>query len=184
MAQSLFEKFMFEAPGEDPTNEVPDDTTDNTPDDPEPVDDSNESDPPVDEGYDAPPDIGDMDGSYDDLDDESNIDNDNNLGIDEKISAILNMNLYQSYLNLLTEITTQLNSIRDNSDILYTLFDEMDETLNSLNKLDENIRLYIKNSFLNNRYERNQFFYNKCLNLYKLLNDKFNDSVHKGIKDI
>jgi len=107
-----------------------------------------------------------------------------NLGLDEKISAIMNMNLYQRYLSLLNTIGGQLTMIKNNSDILHTLSADSLDIVESLKKLDENIRLYLKNSFLNENYSKNLLFFNKCLNLLKLLNDVFDSNVKKGIKTI
>lgn len=111
--------------------------------------------------------------------DDGNADGD--LGIDDKVSAIMNMNLYQRFISLLTSIGSQITSIKNNSDVLYTLSEDSVDIVDSLKKLDENIRLYLKNTFINENYSKNLLFFNKCLNLLKLLNDVFDEKVRKGI---
>lgn len=198
----LFEKFLYEAPGEDPPD-VPADTQSDSgvPDVPDDISEDN-SPPDIDMGdndYDEPPDIESGDDQYDDSEfgDENNFEdsgeenketddnNDsNNMELDEKISAIMNMNLYQRFLALLNNIGSQLNLIKNNGDMLYTISSNSLEIVENLKKLDENIRLYLKNNFLNENYSKNLLFFNKCLNLLKLLNDEFDKSINKGIKSI
>ena len=62
---------------------------------------------------------------------------DNNLELDEKISSILNMNLYQRFLTLLNTIGSQLTMIKNNSDILFTLSKDSLSIIEKLKKLDE-----------------------------------------------
>ena len=92
------------------------------------------------------------------------------------------MNLYQRYLTLLNTNGSQLTMIKNNSDILFTLSKDSLSIVEKLKKLDENIRLYLKNSFLHENYSKNLLFFNKCLNLLKILNDIFDKEVRKGIK--
>jgi hypothetical protein len=194
---SLFYKVMFEAPGDPPDMpsdgtgppDIPSDTSgsDNTPPD---LSDGQGSETPPDiqdddtaGGSNDPPDL-DMDfgdggdqqdqGFDDDPSAEGGEENQiQNLNFDEKISAIMNMNLYQRYLSLLNNIGGQLSMIKNNSDMLYTLSNNSLDIIESLKKLDENIRLYLSNYFLNENYSKNLLFFNKCLNLLKLLNDVF-----------
>lgn len=199
---NIFERFLFEAP----EDEIPPDMVNNNDppdipdgaenDEPPELDDNLSGDPDnINTGDDMPPDMPDEfseedfnneemgdDGS----DNESEESNNNlkNIGLDDKVSAIMNMNLYQRFLSLLNTIGNQLTMIKNNSDILYTLSKDSLDTVESLKKLDENIRLYLKNSFLNENYSKNLLFFNKCLNLLKLLNDVFEGSVNKGIKTI
>lgn len=107
-----------------------------------------------------------------------------NLNFDEKISSIMNMNLYQRFLSLLNNIGGQLSMIKNNSDMLYTLSNDSLDIIESLKKLDENIRLYLGNYFLNENYSKNLLFFNKCLNLLKLLNNIFEKNIQKGIKSM
>lgn len=192
---SLFEQWMFEAPGDDPAPDVPaepigapDMPEDTTPaNDPPDLggDDAGIDIPPDfsgEEGGDEPPEFGDEgDDTFDDTgeDQEQDI---NNMGLDDKVSAVLNLNLYQSYLELLTQIGTQITSMKNNSELLYAITPDIKEIVKSIKTLDENIRLYIDNKYMNERYESNLLFYNKCKNLNKLLNDKFNAIIHKELK--
>lgn len=104
------------------------------------------------------------------------------LHLNEKISAIMNMQLYQRFLSLLNVAKGQVSSISDNSDILASIVPETFDILSSLKRLDENINLYLSNKFLNTDYSMNLLFFNKCLNLLKFVNDMFDQKVHKGIK--
>ena len=197
--RSFFEKYFYEAPedesppddntgneSEQTSNDPPDTTDDGAPDMND-FDDSDNSD-----DGDSPPDIGGFDDTdnngddnfgMDDFDDNSdNSNNSQDLHLDDKVSAIMNMNLYQRYLSLLTTIKTQLTMIRDNNDILRTLSPDSLNIVDSLKKLEENINLYIKNNFTHENYSKNLLFFNKCLNLLKLLNDVFDKDINSGIK--
>ena len=175
---NIFEKFLFEAP----EDEVPPDMVDSTP--PEVPDGAENEAPPPDmpdiedsmASGDEPPDMPDEFGTDDFANDDADLtgmdtpeDPLQDLGLDDKVSAIMNMNLYQRYLALLNTIGGQLTMIKNNSDILYTLSSDSLDILDSLKKLDENIRLYLKNYFLNENYSKNLLFFNKCLNLLKFL---------------
>ena len=74
--------------------------------------------------------------------------------------------------------------LKTNGDVLFTLSPESLDIVGSLKRLDENVRLYLKNTFLNENYSGNLLFFNKCLNLLKLLNDVFDRNVRKGIKEM
>ena len=191
--RSLFERWMFEAPGDDPNTDPAPETAPDIPEDPptapdDPpdlaVDDTPDEpgdlgDEPVDDG---PPDLGED--TFDDLgQDDMMQQGAQNMGLSDKVSSILNLNLYQYYTELLSQIGSNIASIKHNSDLLYSLSDEVEEIVNALKKLDENMRLYIDNNFTNERYEKNLLFYNKCKNLNKFLNDKFDSVIHKGIKE-
>ena len=203
---SIFEQFLYEAPGDDPpdvaatdNNSGGDTTTDSPPDMPEEAPPEDNGPPDMGDdfsgdnfGDDSPPEMGGDEGLGDDMgfddegsdegDESENSENNNNLELDEKISSILNMNLYQRFLTLLNTIGSQLTMIKNNSDILFTLSKDSLSIIEKLKKLDENIRLYLKNSFLHENYSKNLLFFNKCLNLLKLLNDIFDKEVRKGIK--
>lgn len=145
-------------------------------------------------GDDTPPDIDDINGDegFDDGEDEYIGDGENpnpdesleNLGLDDKVSTIMNMNLYQRFLTLLNTIASQTSMVKDNSDILQTLSPEALSIIDSLKKLDENIRLYLKNTFLNENYSKNILFFNKCINLLKILNDIFEKNINDGIASV
>ena len=63
--------------------------------------------------------------------------------------------------------------------------DGLDEKVSAImnQQLDENIRLYLKDIFLNENYSKNLLFFNKCLNLLNILNKIFSQKIRKGIKD-
>lgn len=187
---SLFERFLFEAPGDDPPD-VPDDaaTQEGPPDMGLPDDSSMGGDMPDMGGMDSmgSDDSGgdDMGGFMDDQQDDSG-EGDNgqeDLQLSDKVNAIMNQQLYQRFLALLNTIGSQLTMMKNNSDMLYTLSPESLDNIESLKKLDENVRLYLKNSFLQENYSKNLLFFNKCLNLLKLLNSIFDGNVRKGIKN-
>jgi len=185
-SMSLFERVMFEAPG-DPPPDIPDEAPPDTPEgDAAPPDIPDVTDDPGgDIGGGDPPDInmddmGSDSGGFGDTSEEGEEEQD--VGLDEKISTVMNQNLYQRFLSLLNKIGHQLSMIKNNSDMLYTLSNESLEVIGSLKKLDENIRLYITNSFMNENYSKNLLFFNKCLNLLKLLNDIFEKNIQKGVR--
>ena len=192
--KSLFEQWMFEAPGDDPPPDepvatetppdVPDEpTTDDGPPDLNLDDAGGDDTPPVDDIEDGPPDLGEDDFGGDDFGDAPLDQDNNNMKIDDKVSSILNLNLYQSYVELLTQVSSQIASMKHNADLLYAITPDTDYVVKALRKLEENMRLYIDNVFTNERYEKNLLFYNKCKNLNKFLNDKFDSLIHKGIKE-
>jgi hypothetical protein len=187
--RSLFEQILYEAPEDEmpPDLEPVEDTTSDAPPDlsAEDIDAPDMSGEPE---SGSPPDlemddsIGDDNLAYDDEGEAPEEDTHADLGIDEKISNIMNMNLYQRYLTLLTNVGNQLSSVKNNSDALITLAPKSIDIITSLEKLDENIRLYIDNYFVRENYSKNLLFFNKCLNLLKLLNDTFDKNIRTGIK--
>lgn len=195
---SLFERYLIEAPGDeaapdanmDASNDAT--STDNPPDapaeDPPAIDgtpgDDNAGDFTADDpGGEDPPDMDDF--STDDMgdmsDDESNND-DAPTGLDTKVSAIMNQTLYKRYLSLLNQIASQQTSIKNNSDILYTISADVAGIVKSLSKLEENIRSYLKNTFADENYSRNLLFFNKAINLFKLLDDSFDAIIREGME--
>ena len=194
--RSLFEQYLMEAPGDEdaaPDITGPPDIPDETTNDP-PPDISDEADAgggTTDD--DPPPDMGDDDvpddfGTDDDTEANSNEDNDgeekSKLGLDEKVSAIMNMNLYQRFITMHTKITTQIGAMKNNMDVLHSIAPDVIEIMESLNRLDENIIAYLNNNFSSENYSKNLLFFNKCLNLMKLLNDSFDKVIRKGIKEV
>lgn len=191
---SLFERVIFEAPGDPPPDmpagntvadvppDIPEDIQDNPPD----ISGGDDTSGGSMEGED-PPDIGmgdDQGEDSGDFGDTSANDGEEQPELSEKISTVMNQNLYQRFLSLLNNIGSQLSAIKNNSDVLYTLSSESLDIIESLKKLDENVRLYLNNSFLRENYSKNLLFFNKCLNLLKLLNDIFEKNVKKGIRDM
>lgn len=190
---SLFERFLYEAPGDDPPADQPDPAPDTPPAEEAPPDIPDDDTPPADAPPDeAPPDMDDGtdDFGQDDQEDQApaepdmsgDVDNDNEIGLDDKVSAIMNMNLYQRFLTLLTNIQTQMQLTKNNLDMFYVIAPDSIGIVKSLTSLDENIRIYLKEYFPRENYSKNLLFFNKSLNLLKLLNDSFNQAVHKGIK--
>lgn len=198
---NLFEQFLFEAPGDDPPD-VPDDTgteTDTGP--PDMPEDTGDDDMPdigdgEDDADDGPPDIGDEDdyGGGDDEgyggdeggdENEEGKDENKDLHLDDKVSAVMNMTLYQRFLSLLNTISSHQSMINTNSDVLYTINPQaFNDNQKALSKLEENIRIYLTDLFVNENYSKNLLFFNKCLNLLKLLDDTFGRNIRKGVKDI
>ena len=187
----FFRSYLMEAPGDDDippdeqqlTNVNDMDTT--AGDEPPAMND----DTPTDDiggddlGGDEPPDLG-----FGDDDDSFTSDDEGGEsqpgGLDDKISSIMNVNLYQKFLTLVSDINAQVNNIKSNTDILFALNADSLNIVKPLEKLDENVRLYLKNSFSNERFEKNTLFYNKCVNLFNLLSQKFDAEISKGIKDV
>lgn len=111
-------------------------------------------------------------------------DNPDNMNLPEKVSAIMNNQLYQRYLSMLNSVGTQISQMTDNGDVLFSLMkDGYSELLNKFKKLDENIKLWMKNNFINSDYSKNLLFFNMCLNLQSLLNESFNKKIKKGVKE-
>lgn len=191
---SFFDKVMLEADGDD-APDVPSETNDNSPPDinnepPPDISEDNNSPPDISDGTEdnSPPDIDfneeEDDPGFEDEEQSEENDENNNLGFDEKISAIMNMNLYQRFLSLLNTVGGQISMVKRNSDMLYTISNESLDILESLKKLDENIRLYLSNYFLDENFSKNLLFFNKCINLLKLLNTIFEKNIKKGIKSL
>lgn len=185
----LFQQSLFlEAPGDEgeaSTDAQPTDppTDDAPPDIPDTVGTESDNDAPPDMPDEDPSDDGLGDTGFDDGQQQEEEDPNKTMKLDAKVSTVMNVNLYQRYLTLLNTINTQLSMIKNNGDMIYTLSDQTSSIIASLKKLDENVRLYMSNIFLEENYSRNLLFFNKCLNLLKLLNDSFDASIQKGIKD-
>ena len=185
----LFQQSLFlEAPGDEgeastdaqPTDPPADDAP---PDIPDTVGTESDNDAPPDMPDEDPSDEGLGNTGFDDGQQQEEEDPNKTMKLDAKVSTVMNVNLYQRYLTLLNTINTQLSMIKNNGDMIYTLSDQTSSIIASLKKLDENVRLYMSNIFLEENYSRNLLFFNKCLNLLKLLNDSFDASIQKGIKD-
>lgn len=185
----LFQQSLFlEAPGDEgeaSTDAQPADppADDAPPDIPDDVGTESDNDAPPDMPDEDPSDEGLGDTGFDDGQQQEEEDPNKTMKLDAKVSTVMNVNLYQRYLTLLNTINTQLSMIKNNGDMIYTLSDQTSSIIASLKKLDENVRLYMSNIFLEENYSRNLLFFNKCLNLLKLLNDSFDASIQKGIKD-
>jgi len=181
-------KFLFEAPGDEdePTTDAPaeDAPTDEAPPDMNTTDEGGtDVDVTDDPGDNGPPDI-DMGNDDFDSDFSSDEGSTENISVPEKISAILNVNLYKNFMKLISDIGTQLNTIKHNIDMFNALTPTTSDTVDQFHKLDENVRLYMTTKFRDERYENNQLFYDKCKTLYQFLNEKFGKEINKGIKNI
>lgn len=192
---TMFDRIFMEADDAPPdmpaeTQDAPADMGGNDPPDMGVEDQSGDAPDDMGGGMEDPPDLSDDGGGdfSDDngMDDESNNDSDNsnNIEFDEKISRIMNMNLYQRYLALLNNINGQLTMLKDNSDVLYAVSEDSLDIISALKKLDENVRLYLKDYFIQENFSKNRLFFDKCLNLLNLLNEIFQKKIEKGIKHV
>lgn len=166
---SLFERVFMEAPEDDAPPEMEPPT-----DDP----------PDMNGGNDPPPDMGDVnmddadDSGYDfDDNDGSSSSDDENLDFDDKISVIMNQRLYERFIKLHMKLKNQLEIFNKNLDMMNTISDQSDSILSSLTKLSDNVEEYMSNYFMNENYSKNLLFFNKCLNLYNLLQKMFDKDV-------
>ena len=193
---SMFDRIFLEAPGDPPPDMPADATPTDTGEDAPPEmdmsgDEPDMGDPPDMGGDDIsgdPPDLGeegDFGGEDQGMEDQPEEEDPNaNLEFDEKISRIMNMNLYQRYLALLNNIGGQLTMLKDNSDTLYAVSEDSIDIIAALKKLDENVRLYLKNYFIQENFSKNRLFFDKCLNLLNLLNEIFQKKIEKGLKHV
>lgn len=202
----LFELSLFqEAPDDTPpdmaqgeastTPDAPNDITE--PDAPPDLpDDIGQDQPSMEDTNDGPPDLdadlggdsfggGDEDGGGDDAYGDEQPENSeqdvNHMPLDAKVSALMNMNLYQSFLTMLNTINTQMTSMKNASDMIYAISPDSIKMSDSLKRLAENIQIFLDKLFSNQSYSKNLFFYHKCLNLLKLLNDQFSKDVKAGL---
>lgn len=194
----FFKQFLFEAPGDDPP---PDIGNTGPPEMPDIGDDYGGMAPDMPDtdggsGIDTgPPDMpdddfmaGDMGDDMDDgsMDGDGGEEQDPNetLELDEKISAIMNQTLYQRFLQLVGNVSSQISQMKTNSDMMYAITPKSVDFVENLTKLSDNIRLYLKYYFMNENYSKNLLFFNKCINLLSLLNQSFDGDVKKGIKSM
>lgn len=186
--KNLFERVLFEADGDDINAVKPDDVNMNNTGPPDIGEEGNNEEPVEDNPMD-PPDIGEDYSNIDNLgDDESinpegDVNKTEDLDLDEKISTVMNSNLYQRFLTLVNTISSQLSVLKDNNDIIYSASPKSLGIIESLKKLRENINLYLAYYFINNNYSKNLLFFNKCLNLLNLLNKNFEKDLKQGINE-
>ena len=191
--KNIFWQVMFEAEGDEQQEAAPEETSEDPPDigGDEYASDDGGADANVDNS-DAPPDMGgdefssddsfgDEDGS-DDSGEEKETEDSAPVGLDNKVSAILNAGLYKKNLALLSELTLKRNTIKDNIDVIRTLDPDAMEISENLQRLEDNIREYNDHTFLDENYSKNRLFYDKCLNMYNLLCQRFRDQMAKAIK--
>lgn len=142
-----------------------------------PVDDPAVTEEPMDED---PPDFTDEVGDAPEFSPEEDTGEEASLDINEKISTILNRNLFQRFLSLVNTIRIQISSIKSNSDIIFSSSNIAADVLSGLEKLDENIHYYLSNQFENENYSQNLLFFNKSINLLSLLNEDLDKSISKA----
>lgn len=172
---SLFERVFFEAPEDDPPDMAPPSTDDAPPD--------------IGGADDPPPDMdaGDMEGDMGDdnygFDDGTGGDEDDteNLNFDDKISIIMNQRLYERFIKLHMTLKNQLKIFNKNMDLIDTISDKNDSILTSMTKLSENVEEYMANYFMNENYSKNLLFFNKCINLYNLLQQNFDKEIKRYV---
>lgn len=184
---SLFNRLFTEAPDDPPDITSSEDTpAEDAPAEEAPPDTDAPDTNPEETGDEPPPDIDSEDNPFgtDDMGATNDIPNEEGTAdapnVSEKISIIMNRGLFQKFLTLLNTIGLQISSIKSNSDILFSLSEGVIEILKALEKLDENIRLYLSNIFEDENYSNNLLFFNKCVNLLTLLNEDLDKNVSKG----
>ena len=178
--ENLFLKYLTEAPEDEAPEETPPDIPEEDtgpPDLDEPTGGPDDAPPDLDDNFDTGVDEGGFEEKPEQQDqgssnNEINIDN-----LSDKVSAILNEQLYQRFLTLLTTIGNQISLLKNNNDVLLVVTEDIGKISESYNKLRENIRVYLTNNFMHENYSKNLLFYNKCLNLMVLLNKSSSSRV-------
>ena len=170
---SLFERVVFGEADE----EAPDISDPNLPEEAA-------TGPPATDEMDAPPDVSAPDfgaGTEDPLATNTGMEEEREepLRVSEKISLAMNASLYQRFLTLLNTVNNQISTIKGNNDVIYSISPTSLETMEPLTKLSENLSMYLANNFLDCNYSKNRLFYNKCVNLLKLLDDQFTKELRK-----
>ena len=146
-----------------------------------------DSPPPMADGGDEIPafdDSQDMGGEEDSLGDgvqetEENPDKKDGK-LSEKVSNILNQQLYSTLLNKNLEIENTINSINDlNSALPYDIIHKNEEPLRKLKAALSRGQTYAIDSFIDNKYGENRMFYQKLDAVYTLLLDELNTNLKK-----
>lgn len=147
-----------------------------------------DSPPPMADGGDEIPafdDSQDMGGEEDSLGDgdqeteEENPDKKDGK-LSEKVSNILNQQLYSTLLNKNLEIENTINSINDlNSALPYDIINKNEEPLRKLKAALSRGQTYAIDSFIDNKYGENRMFYQKLDAVYTLLLDELNTNLKK-----
>lgn len=100
--------------------------------------------------------------------------------LSEKVSNILNQQLYSSLLNKNSEIENTINSINDlNSALPYDIINQNDEPLRKLKAALSKGQNYAVNAFIDNDYGENRMFVQKLDALYTLLLNELNTNLKK-----
>lgn len=168
---SLFERVFFEAPEDDPPDMAPPAADDAPPD----MGGADDPPPDMDPGD---MDMGDDDGGfgYEDGPNDGDVEK---LDFDDKISIIMNQRLYERFIKLHMTLKNQLKIFNKNIDLIDTISDKNDSILTSLTKLNENVGEYMSEYFMNENYSKNLLFFNKCINLYNLLQKTFDKEIKR-----
>lgn len=146
-----------------------------------------DSPPPMTDGGDEIPafddsqDMGGEDDSLGDGDQETEENPDKKDGkLSEKVSNILNQQLYSTLLNKNLEIENTINSINDlNSALPYDIIHKNEEPLRKLKAALSRGQTYAIDSFIDNKYGENRMFYQKLDAVYTLLLDELNTNLKK-----
>ena len=146
-----------------------------------------DSPPPMTDGGDEIPafdDSQDMGGEEDSLgdgDQETEENPDKKDGkLSEKVSNILNQQLYSTLLNKNLEIENTINSINDlNSALPYDIINKNEEPLRKLKAALSRGQTYAIDSFIDNKFGENRMFYQKLDAVYTLLLDELNTNLKK-----
>jgi hypothetical protein len=100
--------------------------------------------------------------------------------LSEKVSNILNQQLYSTLLNKNLEIENTINSINDlNSALPYDIINKNEEPLRKLKAALSRGQTYAIDSFIDNKYGENRMFYQKLDAVYTLLLDELNTNLKK-----
>ena len=100
--------------------------------------------------------------------------------LSEKVSNILNQQLYSNLLNKNLEIENTINSINDlNSALPYDIINKNEEPLRKLKAALSRGQTYAIDSFIDNKYGENRMFYQKLDAVYTLLLDELNTNLKK-----
>lgn len=100
--------------------------------------------------------------------------------LSEKVSNILNQQLYSNLLNKNLEIENTINSINDlNSALPYEIINKNEEPLRKLKAALSKGQSYAIDSFIDNTYGENRMFYQKLDALYTLLLNELNANLKK-----
>lgn len=184
---SLFQQLFLEAPEDDAPPDVeaaPDATAEEAP----PAEETADAGPPDMEAGtdDLPPDMegGEDAGMFGDDSGEAPSgegEPKESFTVSEKISNIMNRGLFQKFISLLNTIDLQVSTIKNSSDVLFSLTEDSVAIMKGLEKLNENIRLYLSNQFEEENYSNNLFFFNKCTNLLMLLNENLDKAVSSSV---
>lgn len=168
---SLFERVFFEAPEDDPPDMTPPAMDDAPPD----MGGADDPPPDIDPG-DMDMDAGDGGFGYEDDAEDGDVEN---LNFDDKISIIMNQRLYERFIKLHMTLKNQLKIFNKNMDLIDAISDKNDSILTSLTKLNENVEEYMSEYFMNENYSKNLLFFNKCINLYNLLQKTFDKEIKR-----